>query len=176
MKISETQICFDYFGAPLKVDPDEFKDSFKHLVFDEVLQYVAFPNVKVHPLPDDLPNSFGISSEVAGKGRSDMMFFFEWLREKNVKRIIKVIVDDLAVPAHSDEAIENALRGFDVEILDWQKIDLCPETMYRSSQKLREVYLQWSGNNTVLRAWSEPDGLKKFENLTMVHLRVEQVS
>jgi hypothetical protein len=158
------------------VDPDEFKDSFKHLVFDEVLQYVAFPNVQVHPMPDDLPNSFGSSPEVAGKGRSDMMFFFEWLREKNVKRIIKVIVDDSAVPAHSDEAIEYALRGFDVEVLDWQKVDLCPETIYRSSEKLREVYLQWSGNNTVLRAWSEPDGLKKFDDLTMVHLRVEQVS
>lgn len=61
-----------------------------------------------------------------------MEFFFGWLAEKGVKRIIKVsgdhhkqqylvfsvltklqvIVDDRNFPAHSDEAIENSLRPF----------------------------------------------------------------
>lgn len=104
-----------------------------------------------------------------------MIFFFNWLREKGVKRILKVIVDDLEQPSHSDEAIENTLRGFEVEILDWRKIDLCPEVIYKSSKKLKEVYLRWSGNNAVLRAWSEPDGLKKLEELTKVHLHVKHV-
>ena len=168
----ETQICFDYFGAPPEVDPDKFKASFKNIDFDDVLQYVAFPNVRVRP---ELPDFIGNSPGVRGKGCCDMMFFFEWLREKNVKRILKVIVNDLDEPAHSDEAIEKALSGFEVEILDWQKVDLCPETMYRSSKKLKEVHLRWSGNNTVLRAWSELDGLRRLGDLTKVYLYVKQV-
>ncbi|THV44375.1 hypothetical protein BGAL_0659g00010 [Botrytis galanthina] len=87
----------------------------------------------------------------------------------------KVIIDDSKIPAHSDEAIENALEGFDVEILDWRKVDLCPEAIWMSSRKLREVYLRWSGNNAVLRGWSEPEGLRRLEHLTKVHLHVKQV-
>ncbi|RDW67032.1 hypothetical protein BP5796_09781 [Coleophoma crateriformis] len=172
--LEDTTICFEYAGAPTKVDSDDFKESFRNVKFDTILQYVAFPNVEVHPKPA-LSKSGGDAIEVSGRGRTDMIFFFEWLRnEKGVKRILKVIVDDIQDPAHSDEAIETALEGFDVEVLEWRKVDLCPETICNSSDKLREVYLSWSGNNAMLRAWSEPDGLKKLENLTKVHLHVKQ--
>ncbi|KAG9237404.1 hypothetical protein BJ875DRAFT_453856 [Amylocarpus encephaloides] len=167
-------ICFDYLGAPSKVNPEEFKDSFEHVKLDSVLQYVAFSNLEVRPAPE-FPYSLDNPVEAEGKGRCDMMFFFEWLRQdKGVKRILKVIVEDLDTPAHSDEAIEKTLEGFNVEILDWRKTDLCPETMYTSSSKLREIYLRWSGNNAVLRSWSEPDGLRRFEDLEKVHLHVKQ--
>jgi hypothetical protein len=104
-----------------------------------------------------------------------MIFFFQWLRDKGVQRILKVIVDDLQEPAHSDEAIEEALKGFSVEILDWRKLDICPETICKASDELREVYLRWTGNNATLRAWSEPEGLKKLQQLRKVHLAVKQV-
>ncbi|TGO61940.1 hypothetical protein BOTNAR_0121g00230 [Botryotinia narcissicola] len=155
-------------GAPLKIDPEEFIESFEHVKLDTVLQYVAFPNVRVHPAPD-YPYALDKSTE-DGDGRCDMMFFFQWLKDKGVKRILKVIVDDSNTPAHSDEAIEKALQGFDVEILDWRKVDLCPETIWTSSRKLRKVHLQWSGNNAVLRGWSEPEGLRRLEDLTKVYL------
>lgn len=172
----DIQICFDYFesGAPAQIDAQDFKESFENVVFDEVLEYVAFPSVTVLPQPR-LSESPANSMKL-GRGRTDMLFFFQWLREKkSVKRILKVIVDDEREPAHSDEAIEKALKGFGVEILDWRKVDLCPQTICAVSDKLREVYLRWSGNNTVLRAWSEPDGLKKLEDLSTVHLDVRQV-
>lgn len=43
-----------------------------------------------------------------------MVVFFDWLRneERGVKHIIKVIVDDLDMPSHTDEAIEQALADF----------------------------------------------------------------
>ncbi|KAJ8067222.1 hypothetical protein OCU04_004586 [Sclerotinia nivalis] len=167
------QICFDFLGGSLEVDPEEFKASFEHVELDSVLQYVAFPNVQVHPAPDP-PYALDRSTG-GGKGRCDMMFFFQWLRQdKGVKRILKVIVDDSVAPVHSDEVIESALQGFDVEILDWRKTDLCPEAIWKSSEKIREVYLRWSGNNAVLRGWSEPEGLRRFEDLTKVHLHVKQ--
>ncbi|KAF7952194.1 uncharacterized protein EAE97_001691 [Botrytis byssoidea] len=165
-------ICFDYLGAPLKIDPEEFIESFEHVKLDTVLQYVAFPNIRVHPAPD-YPYALDKSTE-DGNGRCDMMLFFQWLKDKGVKRILKVIVDDSNTPAHSDEAIEKALQGFDVEILDWRKVDLCPETIWTSNRKLRKVHLQWSGNNAVLRGWSEPEGLRRLEDLTKVYLHVKQ--
>lgn len=174
LMILEIQICFEYFGAGPQVDPDEFEASFEHLVFENTLQYVALPNIKVRPLPA-LSGSSGNSPEIAGEGRSDVIFFFDWLRKKGVKRILKVIIDDLQGTAHSDEAVEKALHGFDIEILDWRKVDLCPETICTIGKELREVYLHWSGNNAVLRAWSEPDGLNKLEHLNKVHLHVNQV-
>ncbi|KAF7898370.1 hypothetical protein EAF00_004816 [Botryotinia globosa] len=158
--------------APSKIDPEEFIESFEHVKLDTVLQYVAFPNVRVHPAPD-YPYSLDRSTE-GGNGRCDMMFFFQWLKDKGVKRILKVIVDDSNTPAHSDEAINKALQGFDVEILDWRKVDLCSETILISGRKLREVHLQWSGNNAVLRGWSEPVGLRRLEDLSKVYLHVKQ--
>lgn len=104
-----------------------------------------------------------------------MVFLFEFLRSKGVKRVIRVIVDDKEQPAHSDEAIERALGGLDVEIWDWRKYDLCTETVVTAAPHTREVSLYWSGNNAVLRGWSEPGGLALLKDLEKVCLHVEEV-
>ena len=75
-----------------------------------------------------------------------METFFKWLRDKNVTNIIKVIVEDRkGSTAHSDQAIETALKEFDVEILDWRKVDIDPRTIWEASRKersnLRELHL-----------------------------------
>lgn len=105
-----------------------------------------------------------------------MVFLFNFLRHKKVQRIIRVIVDDMVEPAHSDEAIEAALAGFKVEIWDWRKLDLCTETILAATFDAEEVCLYWSGNNAVLRGWSEAGGLPLLRKLKKVHLHVEQVS
>ena len=101
-----------------------------------------------------------------------MIFLFNFLRNKSVKRVIRVIVDDTLEPSHSDEAIETALGGLKVEIWDWKKTDLCTETIVTAALDAREVYLYWSGNNAVLRGWSEPGGLNQLKKLEKVHLHV----
>jgi hypothetical protein len=113
------------------------------------------------------------------KKRSDQLFFLRYLRERNVRNILKLTVDDQVHP-HGDEEIEEAVRGtpsnprlshsFDVQILDWRKIDLCPGTIATASPNVREVHLRWSGNNAVLRGWSEPHGLPKLPYLKAIHL------
>lgn len=96
---------------------------------------------------------------------------FEWLKgEKRVRRVIRVTADDLAHPPHGDGGIEQALEHLDVEELDWHKADLCPMVLHRVGQNLRILHLYWGGNNVVLRAWSEPEGLAKLSKLEMVHL------
>ncbi len=171
---SDIQISFDYQGLALEAETDAFEESFRNVQFDDVLKYVAFPAVRVLNWP---PNSLRRGpSEAPPQGRTDMLYFFKWLREtKKVKRILKVIVEDNKDP-HTDEAIEESLKTFGVEVLDWSKPDLDPETICRASSELTEIMLHWGGNNAVLRAWSEPEGLRKLRNLTLINLVVDGVS
>ncbi|KAK0390547.1 hypothetical protein NLU13_0051 [Sarocladium strictum] len=112
--------------------------SFADVQFESVLKYVAFPHVVVQGWRKNAENPLRDVGEVSEteaqlRGRTDMLFFFEWLREKHVKRILKVIVDDMHPdkPPHSDEAIERCLKGMGVEELAWQKKDLDPDTICR---------------------------------------------
>lgn len=115
----------------------------------------------------------------AGTGRKDVYYFFRWLsKTKSVENIIHLIVEDGYGISHSDEAIEESLKYFNIEILDWRKTDLDPMTLQIACRNsdLREIHLWWDGNNAVLRAWSEPDGLVKITTLQVIHLHETTVS
>ena len=108
-------------------------------------------------------------------GRKDILFFFAWLsKEKQVKQIIRVIVDDFKDP-HSDDIIEKCLSLFKIDILDWSKPDLDPDLIYNACPDVRELHLRWGGNNAVLRAWSERDGLPRLTLLRKVTLHYGKV-
>jgi hypothetical protein len=111
-----------------------------------------------------------------GTGKRDLCYIFDRLHKKGVKTILRVFVDDSGSPAHSDEAIEDALKMMGVEVWDWNKTDLCTEVIYKAAPNAREVHLYWSGNNAVLRGWSEEGGLKKLCELKKVHIHIQQVS
>ncbi|KAK3374165.1 hypothetical protein B0T24DRAFT_554041 [Lasiosphaeria ovina] len=172
----DKHICFDF---PPNVVKDEimtinfadFETSYKGLSFDEVLRYVDFGPVAL-AAPLDPPRMRKSDSDKVGAGRKDMVALFSWLSKKGVTNIIKVIVADNKEPPHSDQAIEDALKPFDVEILDWRKLDLDPRAIKDACQnsKLRELHLRWSGNNAILRAWSEPDGLAMLKDLVQIRL------
>lgn len=148
--------------------------------------YVRFPNVTVIQKGKKAPKP-------RAPGRQDMEFFFNWLYVKGVRRILKVEVEDSDKIPHSDESIKLSLEKIVVEHLDWQKTDLDPRVIcqlgkkadhpsfYESDAKsnligpknqLREVTLKWSGNNAVLRAWSESEGLPQLENLEAINLNI----
>ncbi|RSL83236.1 hypothetical protein CEP51_004660 [Fusarium floridanum] len=167
-------LCFDYSEAPSEIFEDSFIQSYDHMNFDQVLRYVSFRRIELQKPPAPSRESRLTKLRPArlktGRGRSDLTVFFGWLRRKGVKHILKVIVDDLKDPPHSDSAIEDCLRPFKVEILDWRKVDLCPETILTACRNVRQLHLRWSGNRAILRAWSEPEGLPKLQNLEAVHL------
>jgi hypothetical protein len=180
--LSDINLCFDFSQGPTTVSMSDFTESFDHLNFDEVLRYVSFGRVEVQKLLQ-VPRVENLSKRLPqgpkpGRGRSDLSFFFDWIYQKGVRHIIKVIVEDLKDPPHTDMAIEESLRRFEVEILDWRKMDLCPTTIFYACRNVREVYLRWSGNRAILKAWGEPDGLPRLEKLERVHLLwdPEQVS
>ena len=184
------QIFFDYRGLPSEIQDTVFnerfgKDRSHGIRFDEVLMYVRFPNVTVIQKGRRAPKP-------RAPGRQDMEFFFNWLYVKGVRRILRVEVEDSDKIPHSDESIQLSLEKIVVEHLDWQKMDLDPRVICQLGSKadhssyendainrsagpknqLREVTLKWSGNNAILRAWSESEGLPQLENLEAINLNI----
>jgi len=92
------------------------------------------------------------------KSRNDMIAVFNLLRKKRVRKIIEVDFADNEYLPHTDEAIENALKGFEVEKLNWEKPDISSEVVYNSTSALTEVSLYWSGDEAVVKEWCSPEG------------------
>lgn len=90
--------------------------------------------------------------------KPDLRAVFNWLREKHVKRIIRVAVLDYGDRGHAESAIGECLRGFDVEYLDWIKLDVSSEVVCQSTKIVKEVSLYWSGNYSVLMGWMSAEG------------------
>jgi ankyrin repeat protein len=175
---TDFELYFDLSGHA-NITQTGLENLLSKLKFEDILQYVAIPrlNVEVNLNTANSKRSRGTgrSPKQDGEGRRDLCYIFDRLRKKGVKTILKVIIDDATMPAHSDEAIEDALKFMDVEIWDWKRTDLCSEVICRVASKAREVNLYWSGNNAVLRGWSEEGGLKRLRELTTVHLHIQQV-
>ncbi|PQE17717.1 hypothetical protein CJF31_00005438 [Rutstroemia sp. NJR-2017a BVV2] len=151
----------------------EIKKFFKNRRFNKILRYVSLPQASVSlEIVDDAK-----SKSSPPRYQENRLFYFDWLHsEKGVEKILKVTVDDMEKP-HRDEDIEDAIGGmgslkhsFDVEILEWRKLDLCPKTIKGATPNVRELHLEWSGNNSVLRGWSAIDGLPSLEMLRQIHL------
>jgi hypothetical protein len=199
--MNDIQISFDYDSLPKAMIWNEFEkrfgaDSKSGFRFDSVLQYVAFPHVEVQRIGRLADKERERAESHPSLGREDIKYFFAWLYKKGVRHIIRVTVEDSpnsSGKVHSDKAIQESLEKFVVEILDWRKVDLDPETILHISSKvetkvssgvnddktemvqmpqrrLRELWLRWSGNNTALRAWSEREGLAMLPDLTRIHV------
>lgn len=197
--LDDVQISFDYDGLPLRIKWKDFTERFganekSGIKFDTVLQYVSFSNVEVELTGRraDLEREAARGSkmnQLGPLGRDDMKYFFQWLHKKGVRHIIKVSVEDSGDKVHCDRAIQESLEPFVIDRLDWQKTDLDPETILHASSKalvnaddpndvekmlpdrqLKELWLRWSGNNAILRAWSEPEGLPRLAQLQTIHL------
>ncbi|KAK4642831.1 hypothetical protein QC761_401030 [Podospora bellae-mahoneyi] len=171
--IQDWNLYFDYSKAASPVTRKNFEQSFAHMRFDSVLRYVAFNKIELDSPGNNTSKLHAkrlAQQPRPGRGRVDLVFFFNWLREKSVKHILKVVVDDWPERPHSDKAIEDSLKHFEIESLEWRKSDICPETLFVACQHVRHLHLWWSGNRAVLRAWSEPDGLVRLEKLKTIHL------
>ncbi|PNP59103.1 hypothetical protein THARTR1_01351 [Trichoderma harzianum] len=98
---------------------------------------------------------------------------FDWLKKKKVERVFEVIIeDDLSTP-HEDETIIETLKTFGVETWNWKKYDICIDTISQAAPNVSTVYLYTSGNNAVLRGWSDETGLRTLQQLKKIILHVK---
>ncbi|RDW68220.1 hypothetical protein BP5796_08877 [Coleophoma crateriformis] len=174
----DIQINFDLFGYSIMTQQTLTK-KLHHVKFDDTLQYVAIPNIRIEGIANYAntakPLALSATAAAAGNGRTDLELVFNWLRkDKGVKTILKVIVNDLKSPAHGDDAIERSLRGFNIETWDWKKSDLCSEVIEVAAPQVRVVHLYWSGNNAVLRGWSDEGGLRRLSLLRKVYIHTQE--
>ncbi|KAL2287038.1 hypothetical protein FJTKL_06062 [Diaporthe vaccinii] len=142
---SEKAISFDLSGYET-LTKNEIKQHISILDFENILQYVDVPMISTEQVAQQRSRAqrARISDQQDGDGRSDVQTVFELLREKGVKTILEVTVDDLEHPAHSDLAIEQALcwgnssQTMNVEIWNWKKIDISPDLICKLKEGVKE--------------------------------------
>ncbi|KAM0436593.1 hypothetical protein ACHAPT_002301 [Fusarium lateritium] len=101
---------------------------------------------------------------------------FEMLKDRGVKRILKVTVRDNERRPCSDSVIQRCLAGFDVRYLDWNKRDLSIDVVHAACPNIAELTLYSSGRRAVLSGWNSSAGLWGLKLLTCLNIHAERVS
>jgi len=110
-----------------------------------------------------------------GDAKAALFNVFKMLKEKKVKRILKLKVRDNQQAPCSDEFIEACLKDFDIRYLDWNKPNLCSDVVIASAPRVAEVWLYSTGTTSVLRSWAGSNGLANLRQLRVLHLYTEMV-
>ncbi|KAL4905616.1 hypothetical protein BDW74DRAFT_185133 [Aspergillus multicolor] len=164
------QLYFNYSGLPTEeADPVTFYDNFKATRFDEVLQFVEFPAIHLKKKRTFHAAKQFDNIEAYSKPR------LRDLKDKKMKHIINLVVHDIVDP-HDDDIIEACLSGFRIDVLDWRKPDLDPEMLCRACPDVKVLHLRWGGNNAILRAWGESEGLRTLKTLEQIYLYYDETS
>lgn len=172
--IQRRQIDFDL--VPLrkhKISADVLDRYGGHLAFEPVLQYVAIPKLEIEKLST---SKWEREPFWDSKGRKDYLAIFDWLYERKVNHIVRVIVADHDDRPHSDAVIVRALHNFGVDSLDWRRFDLSSHCILSAVADVRHLKLYCSGNNAILRSWSAPSGLVNLKNLQILEVELHLVS
>ncbi|KAK4187371.1 hypothetical protein QBC35DRAFT_552243 [Podospora australis] len=106
-------------------------------------------------------------------GNTNLYMVFHWLKTKaKVRKVLQVVVDDLGrggKPQHSDRAIEECMKGLEVETWAWKRHDIPTEVIDNScGEHLKTLYLWCSGRRAVLSSWAGEKGLAKLKTLQNV--------
>lgn len=99
-------------------------------------------------------------AELSARGQREkrVMKFFDWLRrERGVKRIISLVVNDHPRIPCRDNVIRFCLNGFDIRYLDWDKEDLCIDILTETAPNVQELGLVWSGRASTLHGWANTE-------------------
>jgi hypothetical protein len=136
-------------------DPDQ------KLKFEEPLFFVRLPDLNYvqQPCPHAIIRNL-----------------FDWLYMKGVRTIEKLYIPDNATNPLSDELVKDAiLDRFNVQKLDWRKLDVNMDllTSSKNAKYLTDLELYSSGNWSVLYHWVRPHGLPSLPVVRNVSLNLQ---
>ncbi|KAL4925442.1 S8 family peptidase [Aspergillus undulatus] len=107
--------------------------------------------------------------EVA-RGRETLIRVFDELVRVKVQKILRLHVEDNGDEwAHTDTAIEKAIKGYskysggvprkqlEIGEWDWCKPDINLDVIKNAAPSVEHIHLHWSGNQTVLHAWASSE-------------------
>ena len=90
-----------------------------------------------------------------------------WLRQKDVKSILRLVVPDCRVNPLAEDRMCTCLEGFGVVELNWRRLDLGIEPILSLASTLTVLHLYSSGNWAVLSHWVSEGGLQRLEKVVM---------
>ncbi|KAL6355505.1 hypothetical protein LRP88_11099 [Fusarium phalaenopsidis] len=130
--------------------------------FESTLRYVDIP------IPDFPEAQAGGMTDTE---RSEAKVILEWLRtKKEVSGIYELRVRDSLFFPHSEEVIAQCLHGFDVEMLDWMRVDMSAKPLLKTCRNLKKLML-YASNWATLSYWTSEevmDALSGFSELKEV--------
>jgi hypothetical protein len=133
--------------------------------FESTLRYVQFPD-RDHVSPNTDHSNPSIP-------RTEVPIVLKWLREvKKVTTIVELNVPDSYIHPHSEETIENAIAQFDVQILNWRRLDVSVECVKVAARQVRSLSLYSSGNWAAIRHWTSSKGICELEFLRDIVIHV----
>ena len=133
-------------------------ERFDTFDFETALCYVALPPRKgSHTTEDKIAESDFLDT---------YKVVFDFLRDKKVKKIFKVTVNDLVGRPHNDDVIITLAREFGVEQWDWKKLDISSETILDAAPLVRRVFLHSSGSFSALQGWACKQSLAKLTHVS----------
>ncbi|KAM0344164.1 hypothetical protein ACHAPU_007886 [Fusarium lateritium] len=119
--------------------------------FESTLRYVDIP---IPDFPEAEPE------RATGTERSEARTVFEWLRnQKKVSGIYELRVRDSVFYPHNEQVIAQCLDGFDVEILDWMRVDMSVKPLLATCTKLKRLVL-YASNWATLSYWTSEEVVK----------------
>ncbi|KAM3548290.1 hypothetical protein ARSEF4850_009498, partial [Beauveria asiatica] len=160
----------DFIGSLIHQDKTEQRQM---LMYEHTLKYVEFP-----PLDMVAERREAFKESTSLRVDHDEVFqILDWLANKGVTKIIKLVVPDRLVNSHDELKMAGYVRKFQVEVLDWKVLDMslsafrdpssAPTTTTtdqrldeESTGQLRELTLYSSGKRAAIYHWfNEHDGI-----------------
>jgi hypothetical protein len=130
-------------------DPNDYKPSL-NIAFESTLKYVYIP---IPDSNDDLQNFLEMQAP-----HDEVSRILQWLTlEKGVRKIIELRVVDSSLWPHREDQIVDAVRKFDVEILDWRVADLSIDCVLDAAPNVEELHLYSSTWNSLCQ-WTSNEG------------------
>lgn len=94
--------------------------------------------------------------------RDEVQRILRWLHgEKHVTGIYELRVRDSLFIPHCEEIIKSCLDKFDIEVLDWERVDLSLEPLKDTCKNLKQLTL-YGGSWTSLQYWTGKDAMVLF--------------
>ncbi|OJJ43666.1 hypothetical protein ASPZODRAFT_154494 [Penicilliopsis zonata CBS 506.65] len=153
--------------------------------FEDTLSYVKIPLLsEPYWLPEQMIKANGANAandkrprkSTPGQdksllGRNALVAIFDELAAANVRTILRLQVEDNGDElAHSDTAIERAIKGRDLP-------DISIDVIIYAAPTIKHLHLHWGGSQTVLRGWTKGilELYKPRKRLSSVNLHIYQV-
>lgn len=157
------------------VSRENIQELFKNLKLENILQYVRIPRYRLEATAKTHASKKIPRGKIdpPGAGLRDYEQIFDLLWVKEVRKIIKIVVEDHVDTPHSDEMLET-LQRFQIEEWDWKRMDLCSSVLFNAAPDARALTLYSSGSSAVLRSWSGTDGLNQFKRLKEIKVFIHQ--